>query len=508
MTRQGVSTVPVLVTIDRNVAGSTLCQQIYRALLAEIMEGHWQAGARLPGSRVLASDLGVSRTTVLAVYERLRAEGYIESRAGSGTRVCASQPPRSQRRAAGTASATVSALTLSKLGARLIAAYGGPAPLRPTHPPIPFSLGVPALDAFPVTKWARLTAQRWRMTPRVMLAPDDGAGYTPLREAIAGYVVKARAIRCTPDQILITAGGQQGIDLAARLLLNPGDAVWVGEYCYEPSKAAFAGVGARVVEVPVDEEGLDVERAVTLAPDARLAFITPACEPPFCVPMSLRRRIALLDWAQRTGAWIIEDDYNGELRYDGTPLPALQAFDHPGARRVIYLRTFTKTLFPALRLGYGVLPPELVEAFTRARLILDRHSPTAEQAVLADFIAGGHFARHVRNIRELNAERQHVFLDLASDELGELLRFSAASAGIRLVGRLPDGVLDHDVAREAARRGILVEPLSREAAGPSAIRGLVFGYVPFQTAEIRRGFAQLAQAIRSVQSIRIATLRL
>jgi GntR family transcriptional regulator/MocR family aminotransferase len=492
--------VPVLLAIDRDTDGATLHRQIYDALRAAILEGRWGAGSRLPGSRVFADDLGVSRTTILTAYDQLKADGYIEGRAGGGTRVSLNIPhlnTGASHANNGVVERGQSAV-LSSLGTRMIAAYGDISARRQTDRPVPFELGVPALDTFPVATWARLTARRWRTTPRAMLAPADGPGFPPLREAISEYVVKARALRCTPDQIVITAGSQQAIDLIARMLLDPGDAVWVEEYGYRPARASFMGVGACPIQIPVDDEGLDIECGRQLAPHARLAFVTPACEAPFGVTMSLSRRIALLEWAHRTGAWIVEDDYNGELRYEGRSLPALQGFEHPGARRVIYLRTFSKTLFPALRLGYAVLPLELVDAFVRARLVADRHSPTSEQAVLADFITGGHFARHIRDMQNLYAGRQRTFLELASRELGGLLKLRPAAAGIRLVGNLKPGVSDQQVATEAARRGVLVEPLSPHRATPSDKPGLVMGYVPFQTAEIRHALAQLADAIRSV----------
>jgi GntR family transcriptional regulator/MocR family aminotransferase len=377
----------------------------------------------------------------------------------------------------------------------MVAALGEFSPRLSLRRPIPFVLGVPALDAFPVEIWARLMSRRWRTTPRLMLSPDDGPGFAALRQAIAEYVVNARAVRCTADQIVITAGAQQAIDLLARLLLNPGDAVWVEEYGYQPARAAFTGVGATPVQVPVDDEGLDVEWGRHTAPEARLAFVTPACAAPFGVTMSLRRRLALLDWAHETGAWIVEDDYNGELRYEGKPLAAVQGLEHPGAERVIYLRTFSKTLFPALRLGYAVLPFALLDAFIRARVASDRHSPIAEQAVLADFMTEGHFARHVRNMRDLHAERQRAFLHLASVELGDLLQFRSAPAGLRLVGRLQPGMSDQHVAMEAARRGLIVAPLSAHTTISSETQGLVFGYAPFGPDETRRALGQLAEVL-------------
>jgi GntR family transcriptional regulator/MocR family aminotransferase len=501
MTRQGVNTLPMLISINRESGEASLHQQLYLSLRKAILEGRLAAGRRLPGSRVLAGDLGVSRATVLTAYDRLKAEGFVDGRTGGGTRVLprspsnssSPNPPAAQHRSA------VANTRISVLGAKMIAAYSPASPLGQDQVHTPFTLGVPALDAFPVSIWARLNSQRWRKTPRLMLCPDDGPGYGPLREAIAEYIVTARAVRCSPEQVVITSGAQQAIDLLSRLLLNSGDTVWVEEFGYQPARAAFVGVGGHPIEIPIDENGLDVERGKQLAPDARLAYVTPACEPPFNVSMSPQRRAALLDWAQTSGAWILEDDYSGELHYQGQQSAALRGLDHPGARRVIYLRTFSKTLFPALRLGYVVLPLDLVDAFTRARLVADRHSPIAEQAVLTDFITGGHFARHVRSMRELYAERQGTFLEMAELELGELLRFRPASAGIRLVGRLPFGICDQQVALNAARQNVVVQPVSGGHHGQSDFRGLALGYMPFRQAQLRPAMKRLADVIRCVQ---------
>ena len=332
-----------------------------------------------------------------------------------------------------------------------------------------------------------------------MLAADDGPGYAPLRSSIAECIVSARGLRCTPNQIIITAGTQHAIDLVARLLLNPGDCVWIEAYGYEPARAAFASVGATAVPIPVDRDGFVVERARKLAPNARLALVTPACEWPMGVPMALHRRRELLDWAHENDGWVIEDDFNAELQYEGRQTSALQGLEHPGAERVIYLRTFTKTLFPALRLGYAVLPLELVNAFARARRVVDRHSPTAEQAVLADFIRDGHFARHVRTIRLLHAERQRVFLELAGSELGASLRLQSAPNGLRLVGFLSPHICDRRVTVEAARRGVVVAPLTGHCMSKPEESGLILGYAAFRSNETRRALRQLADAIRAVE---------
>jgi GntR family transcriptional regulator / MocR family aminotransferase len=498
MTRLGVRTIPLLVSVNRDNNDTPLCQQICHSLRNAILERRWPSDFRLPASRVFAHELGVSRATVLAAYDQLKAEGYIESRGSGGTRVSA-RAPRATNSLGETSVTPAHNAGLSVLGERMVATYGHVEPyLSPTRP-IPFALGAPALDAFPVATWARLTARRWKETPGIMLAADDGPGYAPLRKAIAECIVAARGLRCTPNQIIVTAGTQHAIDLLARLLLNPGDSVWMEAYGYEPARAAFASVAARVVPIPVDADGLLVARGRELAPNARLALVTPASEWPMGVPMGLHRRLELLDWAHESDAWIIEDDFNAELQYQGKQTTALQGLEHPGAGRVIYLRTFTKTLFPALRLGYAVLPYELVDAFARARRVVDRHSPTAEQAVLADFIRAGHFARHVRSLRRLHAERQRDFLELASSELGTALRLRPAPNGLRLVGFLPPHISDRSVTLEAARRGVVVAPLTGHCMSSPEESGLILGYAAFRPQETRRALGQLAEAIRAVE---------
>lgn len=482
-------------------------RQIYRALRAGILERRLPGGMRLPSTRALASDLAVSRTTVLGAYDQLAAEGFITSNAGGGSRILGVVPVPLSRKSAGRRAPTSGRShprigdDISTLAAGMFAAYGGSfdAGFSTTDAPrracVPFAPGIPALDAFPTTTWALLTARCWRRNPTELLLPDDGPGYRPLREAIAEYAFMARAVRCTADQVIITAGAQQGIELTARLLLNPGDGVWMEEPGLPPIRAAFASVGARLLPVPVDGEGLDVARGRAAAPRARLAFVTPSFQAPLGVVMSLTRRLALLDWAVEARSWIVEDDYNGEFRYDGRPQASLQGLEHAGSERVILLGTFSKTLFPALRLGYAIVPPHLADAFSLARLTMDRHSPVVEQAVLADFIAQGHFARHIRRMRALYAKRQREFLSLARTALGDLLRVDPTPAGMRLVGWLPRGISDSRVAALAARRGIEVVPMSRLRVTPSTDGGLLLGYAPFSASETRRGLRVLADAI-------------
>jgi GntR family transcriptional regulator/MocR family aminotransferase len=331
-----------------------------------------------------------------------------------------------------------------------------------------------------------------------LLAEGQVAGYTPLRQEIAAYVTAVRGVRCRSEQVLIVNGSQQALDLAARVLLDPGDAAWVEDPGYLGARGALASAGARLVPVPVDGEGLSVETGITLAPHARLVYVSPSHQYPLGVTMSVARRLALLSWASRADAWVLEDDYDSEFRYTGRPLACLQGLDVEG--RVLYLGTFSKTLLPALRLGYLIVPDGLVDAFLAAHAVADRHSPTLEQAVLADFIAEGHFARHVRRMRTLYAERQACLLEAAHRELDGALELAPADAGMHLVGWLPSKIIDRDVTSAAAAHGVEVLPLSRYAMNPLVRGALLLGYAGFDRAAIRSGVTRLATVFREMGS--------
>ena len=364
---------------------------------------------------------------------------------------------------------------------------------RGPRDPRPFRPGLPALDAFPFEVWARLEARRWRLAPRHLLDYGDPAGHAPLRHAIAAYLGEARGVRCEWDRVIIVAGSQQGLDLAARVLLDPGDAAWIEAPGYPGARGALEAAGLRLVPVPVDADGLDVEAGARLAPRARLAYVTPSHQYPLGVTMSLARRLALLEWARQARAWIIEDDYDSEYRYVGRPLSALQGLDTAG--RVVYVGTLSKVLFPSLRLGYLVVPPSLVDVFAGARAIADRHAPLIAQAVLSDFIEDGHFARHIRRTRMLYAERQAALLDVARRELAGRLDVPAAGAGMHLGGWLPPGIRDRAAAQAAARHGVMAPPLSTYRMRPGGRGGLMLGYAAFTPREIRDAGRRLAQAL-------------
>jgi GntR family transcriptional regulator/MocR family aminotransferase len=484
-----------LVTVPLDPATSVpLFRQLYEGLRRHILDGSLAAGMRLPATRGLARDLGVSRNTVLNAYEQLLAEGYLEGRLGSGTYVPPTLPEDMTqvcRALAARKPAPARRRTLSRRGELL--ARTPMAPARPSRTPRPFRPGIPALDAFPFETWTRLVARYHRGPPRDFLSYGDPAGYGPLRRAIAAHLGPARAVHCAPEQVLITSGSQQGIDLIARLLLDPGDTAWVEDPGYVGGRAALAGSGVHLAAVPLDANGLDVHAGRSLAPNARLAYVTPSHQYPLGVTMSLPRRLALLDWARRADAWVVEDDYDSEFRYAGRPLAALQGLDPDG--RVIYLGTFSKTLFPSLRLGYLVVPPDLIDAFVRARAATDRQTSTLTQAVVADFLAEGHFLRHVRRMRTLYAQRQEALLRSAGRELGGLLELNACETGLHLVGWLPEGREDRDASRAAAGAGVEAPPLSGYRVERRGRGGLVLGYAGCDPRQIREGIRRLGAAL-------------
>jgi len=497
--RRVPDTVPMQLTLDPD--GGPLHQQIYQALRTAILRGTFRPGERLPSSRELARDLGVSRTTALGAYTRLLSEGFVVGKAGAGTRVAPSlvagraTTGRSAPRASRAITEAPAAPRLSAAVQRLFEEGRWRSIPREA---VPFAAGIPSLAMFPLTTWTRLAARRWRLSGRELLLPGDSQGYAPLREAVAKYAVTSRGVRCTAEQVVIVNGAQHGIDLCARVLVGPGDDVWLEYPGYAPARGMFAATGARLVDVPVDEQGLDVAAGHALSPAARLAYVTPSHQEPLGTTMSLERRHALLDWARGADAWILEDDYNGEYRYDTNAVAALQGLDQH--QRVLYLGTFSKTLSPAIRLGYLIVPPALVQTFARARLLLDRNSGVAEQAVLADFLEGGHFARHIRRTRALYRDRHRTFLDLASRELDGLVTFDEAPAGLRLLGWLPPDVDDQEIVREAARRGVVLESLSYRAPLGMLPPALSFGFAPYGAAQTRAGMRTLAEVIRRARN--------
>jgi GntR family transcriptional regulator/MocR family aminotransferase len=465
-------------------------QAVFERLRSGIMTGALPAGGRLPPTRHLAEELGVARQTVVIAYERLAAEGYVRARVGSGTFVAADLPDA--RPESGVA-ALVTAAPLSRRGALIagvkLSAAGPVAGNSGLLAP-----GVPAGELFPAAAWARCTARVLRgMTPERFGYPDM-QGLPALRAAVAAHLAATRGLIADPAQIVITAGTQQALRVAADLLLDPGDPVWVEEPGYIAGRGALAAAGARLVPVPSDGEGLDVAAGIRLAPDARLALVAPSHATPLGGALPIGRRLALLDWAARAGAWVLEDDCDSEFRWEGKPLPPLAALDRGG--RVIYCGTFSKTLAPALRLGFAVLPAPLAGAFVRARGLYDRGPETLQQAVLADFIAEGKLAPHVRRMRTEYARRRTALLAAMARHCPDLVP-ATAPGGLHLVMHLPKDCNEAACVTAARARGLAVSPLAAYFSGPPPSPGLVIGFATTPTALAADAARRLAAALRA-----------
>ena len=483
-------------TLSLNLRGPKPRMPLYRWLYEElrsaILTGHLRPGARLPATRDLAAQYGISRPTIVAAFEQMRFEGYVEGKVGSGTYVSATLPDELLQapRTKSTVQFRKHAIQLSAYARRL-----GPLLRRESGPARAFRASQPALDAFPMTLWAQVATRRLRRVSARLLAGGEALGYRPLREAVAEYLNTSRGVKCTADQVLIISGVQQALDRAAHLLLNPGDPVWMEEPGYPGAAVVFRAVGAKICAVPVDAEGLnlDVGRRRWPHQHPRLLYVTPAHQFPLGMTMSLRRRLSLLEWARRSRTIIFEDDYDSEYRYSGRPIPALQGLDR--AAVVIFAGSFTDVLFPALRLAYLVVPSDMVDIFAAAESVSTHHPPLIDQAILCDFIREGHFARHVRRMRELYAERLSVLIESAQERLGGLLEIPPVEAGLRTVGWLQGGRSAEHAAQAAAKHDVEVVPLSRYAWGRARRDGLVLGFAAVDGREIRRGVEQLARAL-------------
>src|SRR5215471_6810415 len=477
-----------------------LYKQLYERLRGAILAGRLEGGARLPSTRTLASELGISRSTTVLTYTQLLLEGYLESRAGQGTLVARDLPATLFReQTVQTKASPPGALktSLTPLASRVRSLQDMPFPERIEEPEgFAFRGGEPALDLFPFEVWARLIARRARQSLHAFARYQPPAGYYPLREAIAAQIGITRGVRCVPEQIIITAGSQGAFDLAARTLLNAGEAVWMENPCYFGARGALLATGARLVPVPVDEQGLVVETGRKRCPEARLVSTTPSHQFPTGVTMSLGRRLALLDWAREVGAWILEDDYDSEYRFSGRPLEALQGLDHAG--RVLYIGTFSKMLFPALRLGYLVAPTELVEPLLVTRRFIDVHIPILEQIALTDFLNEGHFARHLRHVLHHYRQRRDLLYSELRAHLDGLLEVHAPEAGMNLVGWLPPDKDDQRAAKLAAQEGIQVMSISTYSLEPLSRGGLLLGYASTDEEAIPLGVKKLAAVLEQL----------
>jgi GntR family transcriptional regulator / MocR family aminotransferase len=475
-------------TLDTRRPNQTLADWLHRELRRAIVEGRLPPGTRLPASRDFAQQHGLSRGTVVSVIERLQTEGYITSRVGSGTWV-------NRGVAAGDPVPTKPG-TPPPYIRRVISAYARPKAfigLARTNAARPFQMRDPAVAEFPAKLWGCLTARRARGFASWLQTEDDGRGYRLLREAIAHYLASSRGVRCTPDQIIVVSGVQQALDLLTRLLVKRDDPVWMEDPGYFGATIAFDNVGAKIIPVPVDEQGLCVSTAMKLNPQAKGVYVTPAHQFPLGMTMSLERRMAVLNWASRAGAFVIEDDYDSEYRFEGRPVPALQSLD-PGSN-VILIGSFSKLLFPSLRIGYVVLPPPLVDFFLAFRYRTDFRSVSLEQAVLCDFITHGHLGRHLRRMRDLYGSRLSALMEGGRKHLKGLLEISTVQAGLYTAGFLKNGMTSRQAEKRARARGIEVIALDRFTLECPDPEGLLLGFAGFEDVTIRKGLIELAAAL-------------
>jgi GntR family transcriptional regulator / MocR family aminotransferase len=466
---------------------------LYESLRKAILAGHLRSGTRLPSSRRLAAGYRLSRGTIVSAFEQLKAEGYLEGNAGSGTCVATVLPDDLLQVTAGAAEQVTGS---SKSARSRLSNYARRVQLFPNfenRSSRAFRANLPALNLFPTTLWAQLTARLFRRAPASLLMVCEPLGYRPLREALADYLQLSRGVRCTPQQIAILSGTQEALDLTSRLTLNPGDGVCMENPGYPGAAMAFEALGAKIHRVPVDNEGMRPTAAALKS--ARLIYTTPGHQFPLGITMSLARRLELLERAREANLRIFEDDYDSEYRYSGRPIPALQGLDQNGV--VLFAGSFSKVMFPSLRLGYLVIPTDLVERFAATISITHRHAPLLEQAVLCDFITEGHFVRHLRRMREVYAERLTALMEHARKHLAGLLEISTIEAGLQTVGWLQGGLKEERAFRAAAQRKVEVIPLSWYTHGQPARDALQLGFAAVDTQEIRRGVQDLAIALET-----------
>lgn len=482
--------IPFIGALDRHAG--PLGRQLVQALRDAVAHGELKPGESLPSSRALAEALRVSRRTVVEAFEQLVAEGVFTAQHGAGTRVAPLAPaPRTRRR-------TRDGIVLPPAAQKFAAIAREFTAL----PQVPFAVSVPAGAAAPNEDWRRLGNRLRAGGTAAPAGYGEPQGALPLREAIADYLRRSRSVHCEASQVVITTGTQQGLFLSCQVLLDPADTVWVENPAYRGITAILESIGPRerIVRVPVDAEGIEVEAGIAMAPQARAAFVTPSHQYPLGMPLGMARRKALLAWADRQQAWVVEDDYDSELRYAGHPFPSLQGL---APERVVYLGTFSKILYPSLRLGYAVVPEPLVDAYIGARVLMDRHPPTADQHVLAAFIAEGHLDRHIRRVRGVHAERRTFVIRTVEREIpADLAWLQPSDQGMHLVLWLAPGIDDREVVRRAAEAGVAVRAVSPTYAGANPPAGLILGFGGFGDREIEEAARRLAGAIAATAATR------
>ena len=499
---------PAGIELDRRQG---LSRQLYQALRVRVLDGRLASGTRLPASRDLAAALSISRNSVVRAYDQLYAEGFIEGRVGDGTYVA--QLPEtalpvkklSTKVSTGFSTGLPTGLSTNWLDLPVISSskviHSGALKRveqhhlarPPSGPPRAFRVGIPAFDLFPFEVWAKLNAAFWRKPDLQQLCYGAPEGDARLRGLIAAYLRSSRGMQCSAEQIVITSGAQQGISLCAQLLVEPGDGVAVENPGYRAAAHAFAVAGARLHGVSVDNEGIDCAALAGLS-DCRLAYVTPSHQYPTGVIMSLARRLELLAWAERTQGWIVEDDYDGEYRYSGAPLAPLAALDRQG--RVLYVGTFGKVAFPALRLGYLVLPKGLVDAFSQRRAVDMRHSEVSTQAVMAEFMAAGHFQRHIRRMRRAALSRRNALLAGWPVDIPGVGSLPSVAAGLHLTVRVDSVARERELIEQAASVDVEINGLSSywlpDSSSPENERaGLVLGFAAVPEVAIEAALVRL-----------------
>ena len=481
-----------IITVDRKSA-APLHKQIYDGYRSAILRGDLRPGQRVSSSRTFATDLHVSRFPVLSAYAQLLAEGYFESRVGAGTYVPESLPEQlmsverrvvQDRAPRGLRPVARKAMTYPAFHASA-ALHGWGA----------FGVHQPAFDQFPFQEWGRLVARHSQSPQAGALHHVDPRGAERFREQIAAYLRTARAVQCDASQIMVVSGSQQALDVTARVVLDPGSSVWVEEPGYALGRSVLAASGCRLCPVAVDGEGLDVAAGIRRHPRARAALVTPSHQYPLGSTMSASRRLQLLNWAQSSGAWIIEDDYDSEYRYESQPVASLQGLD--ANARVIYIGTFSKVLFPSLRIGYLVIPPDLVDRFAAVRFAMDIFPPYLYQEVLTDFMRTGQFGRHIRRMRQLYGQRRAVLVTSLRAEFGDELEIHGAEAGMHLAVMLPPGMNDREIVARAMRQRLWLWPLSPSYSGEKVRQGFILGFGSTPAEQIPRAVERLRAVVAS-----------
>ena len=489
--------------LDWRVEGANeapLYEQVIKLLQEQILVGAIPAGSRLPSTRQLMQRLGVSRTTAIAAYAQLQTDGYVVCKVGSGTyvashlkeelgegpRICSRLPQQEDAPPAWQPDRlSVRGRSYQEIDIDLL-----------VRPNVPFNTGMVHIDARTSSLWQHLVRQHLA-TDSVVQGYSCPQGSEALRQEITRYVSVSRGVRCTPEDVIVVAGSQQAIDLASKVLLDPGDGVWVEDPGYPPTRLSLATAGMSLHHIPVDEFGLQVDEGIARCPDARAVFVTPSHQYPLGVSLSLDRRLQLLEWAERRRSWIVEDDYDSEFRYGSPSLPSLQGLDVNG--RVVYVGTFSKVLQPGLRYGYLVVPPQLSKAFRAARFLADRHSPLFLEHVLTDFMRQGHFVSNFLRMKANYLAKLDVLVRLLNTHAGEYLDVVRPNQGLHLIAYLKNNLPDTLVADELAKAGIVVRAISRLYAERSRARsGLMLGFAGFTEARLTTAVERMATVLERV----------